>query len=1556
MWVFFKEFNSFSYKNSMEMWYDKNNDIENLRKEDFMRKKIYGIATALALAMGCSLFLTYPVQAAEDTVIIKQDTNGDYILPDGSIFQSVKILKNGKTMKYYDVEPFDSEGEFLKGKILYDGEEFQFEQYNTKVGACDIENPGYNVLDKSTQKFCVREHPEEYFPALTATKKVNDLINTYKDPSKHLLSEKVDKTTTVYKEMEAAAKEATKNCKTDYEKIITLTKYVKSIMTYDISLAHKGWSMEQAWNSKKGVCEQFGEIMQRLVQIEGIPSVAVGWENTNNYYAGHMYVLSYDKDSKKWICSDPTAGNTDLSVYSQAGQMTNVNQNVSFLKNNNAYFRLIYDKNVTDGSIDYDTWDLIDKWGLVLQTVDDTYETDISVDNTELEGIPIVGIGENALYNDTKINSLSLPSSIERVKRGAFWKASNLKNVTFADKGKGLKTIGMYAFADCSSLESIDLSNSSITEIPENAFSNCTSLKTVKLPSTVTKIADDAFANCKKLEEIQGLSNCKISEIGTDAFAGCYNLKTFDISSATITSLPDTICSNMYALTSIHLPKTLTSIGTSALEGCKKLEEITGISDCKLTSIGANAFASCSALKEVDLSKSSFTALPASAFAKDTALTSVKLPDSLTEIGEKAFVGCGAMEKIDLSNTKLTTIGKNAMAEMNDLMYINLPDTVKNVGQSAFDISVPLDSSDTAFMPTIISENVNPLDVGYTDNNISPWKRRQVIFRDNAFTVRFDGNGSDGTTANEPFFGYVGTKVTIPACKYKKKGYLFTGWNTKKDGSGTAYKAGTKTADTISVLYAQWKKAKFKVTLSFPGGTYTNRSGSRWQDSYSFTYTFTSLTDSNYLPFGGNMSKPDCSFVGWYTDEDYTKRVEKLTINNTTDNMILYAKWSDSHTHSWDSGVVTKQPTCTEAGTKTYTCTSCGKTKTTEIAATGHQHTEIRNKKEATCKAEGYTGDTYCTDCETKVSSGQAIPKIDHTWDNGKVTTEATCEHTGVRTYTCSVCGETKEEETPKTDHTYDDGTVTKKPTCIETGIKTYTCTVCQKTKTEEIPATGHQHTEIRNKKEATCIETGYTGDTYCKDCGTKLSSGEVISKKAHDYEVKDRQEPTCTTDGYVLSVCKVCGDEKREGLPATGHQHTEIRNKKEATCKEEGYTGDTYCKDCGEKLSDGKTIAKTTEHTWDGGKVTKAATCTEKGVKTYTCTVCGATKTEEIAATGHQHTEVRNKVEATCTKEGYSGDVYCTDCGTKLSSGTEIARKAHEYEERERNEANCKRNGYILFVCKVCGDEKREVLPKTDHQHTEIRNKMEATCTDEGYTGDTYCTDCGEKLSDGKKIPATGHIHIGYLGKKEATCENDGYTGDAYCKDCGITLKIGKNIPALGHTWEKKSVISPTYTKKGTITYICKRCKEKKAVTTKKLAYPKVGTRYTVSGSTYKVTKAGAEVMVYKTSKVARSVIIPATIKAKGITYKVTAIGTKAFNGNKKLKKVTIGANIKKISNNAFFKCRSLKMVTIKSVLLTKKTANKKAFKGVNKKMVIKVPKKMKKAYVKIFKGLKVK
>ena len=1435
-----------------------------------MRKKIYGIAAALAVTMGCSLFASHPVQAANITTSQQQEDDGYFILPNGEKFQTIKTLKNGKILKFYDLQS-DKKGEFLDGKAIYDGEKFKIENYEIATGATFIENPEYDNSDKSTQKFRAIDVAETYFPALTATKKVNDLINKYKDPKQHLLPEKVDKTSSTYQEMKAAAEEATKDCKTDYEKIVALTKYVKKIMTYDISLSGKGLTVEKAWEMKKGVCEQFGDIMERLVQIEGIPSVDTAWENKNNYHIGHAYVLSYDKDSQKWICCDPTGGNADLSVYDQAGQMTNVNKNVVYLKNNNAYYWLIYDKNDAYGNIDYDKWELMDRWGIVLHDADYSNSTDIDARMTDFDGIPVVGVCENAFFNDKEITSIKLSNNLERIENGAFWGASNLKTITFSDSGKGLKKIDSLAFKDCSSLESIDLSNAEITEIPVRAFENCTSLKSIKLPSTVTKIADNAFAGCSNLEEIKGLEQCKISELSATAFDGCVRLKDINLSNATIAAIPDQIFSGMRGLISATVPKTVTSIGTEAFYACKNLEIINGLSDCDITKIGEKAFYNCWSLKEADLSRSSFTVLPASAFKGDTALLSVKMPESLNEIGNEAFYGCSAMKKLDLNNTRLTTIGNSALSDMTSLMYINLPDTVNSVGAKAFDLNLRLDSSDTALMPTVVSENVTPASVNYTDNNVSPWKRRQVIFRDNAVAVHFDGNGSDGKTANAPVFASAGTKISIPACKYTKKGYLFTGWNTEKDGSGTTYKAGTRTSDAISILYAQWQKSTAKVTLEFPGGKYTNASGSTWDDSFSFTASFSSNSSVTYLPFAQNMTKEGCTFAGWYTEPEYKKRIESLTIRTAIDGMTLYAKWNDTHEHVWDEGTITTRPTCTTPGVKTYTCSVCQKTKTEEIPATGHQHTEVRNVKEATCKEEGYTGDTYCTDCGEKLSSGEPTAKKAHDWDEGKVTTEATCKNTGVKTYTCNNCSETKTEVIPMTDHIWDNGKVTTKPSCITPGIKTYTCTVCQKTKIEEIPATGHQHTEVRNVKEATCTKEGYTGDTYCTDCGEKLSDGKSIPKKDHDYEVKEHKDATCTKAGYTLFICKKCRNEKREEIPAAGHLHTEIKNAKEATCMKAGYTGDMYCKDCGEKISSGEVIAKLA-HTWDEGNVTKEADCKETGVKTYTCHKCGATKTEDIPRTEHTWDEGKVTTAPTCTKPGVR-----------------------------------------TYTCSVCKATRTEAIKATGHLHTEIRNKKDASCTENGYTGDTYCKDCEE------------------------------------------LLKKGETVDVLGHQWKETKRVEPSYTEDGQIIYTCNRCGEQKAETLEKLAYPKAGTKYTVAGCQYKVTKAGAEVSLIKANKKAKRVTIPAVIKVNGVTYKVTSIGAKAFNGNKKLTKVTIGINIKKISNNAFYKCRSLKMVTIKSVLLTKKTANKKAFKGVNKKMVIKVPKKVKKVYVKIFKGVKV-
>lgn len=149
-----------------------------------------------------------------------------------------------------------------------------------------------------------------------------------------------------------------------------------------------------------------------------------------------------------------------------------------------------------------------------------------------------------------------------------------------------------------------------------------------------------------------------------------------------------------------------------------------------------------------------------------------------------------------------------------------------------------------------------------------------------------------------------------------------------------------------------------------------------------------------------------------------------------------------------------------------------------------------------------------------------------------------------------------------------------------------------------------------------------------------------------------------------------------------------------------------------------------------------------------------------------------------------------------------------------------------------------------------------------------------------------------------------------------------------------------------------------------------KVGTKYTIGGNQYTVIKAGEEVRFSKANAKKKSVTIPfskanakkksitipATIKADGISYKVTEVGANAFKNNKNVKKVVIGANVVKIANKAFNKCPNLKTVVIKSTKLTNKTASNKCFSKVNKKMVIKVSKKSKKTYAKIFKGLKVK
>lgn len=458
--------------------------------------------------------------------------------------------------------------------------------------------------------------------------------------------------------------------------------------------------------------------------------------------------------------------------------------------------------------------------------------------------------------------------------------------------------------------------------------------------------------------------------------------------------------------------------------------------------------------------------------------------------------------------------------------------------------------------------------------------------------------------------------------------------------------------------------------------------------------------------------------------------------------------------HSWDNGKVTKEATCTEDGEKTYTCTVCNTTKTEVIPATGHQHKEVKNAKKATCTEEGYTGDTYCKDCGTKLESGTVINKLGHTWDNGVITKEATETEEGVKTYTCKTCGETKTESIPVTSHHWDQGTITKKATCTENGEKTHHCTDegCDKTYVETIPATGHQHTEVRDKKDATCEKDGYSGDTYCKDCGQLISKGTVVKATGHSWNSgKVTEAATCKKEGTKTYTCKNCGETKTESIPKTEHQWDNGKVTKEATCKEEG--SKTYtCSICGDTKTEA--IPKK-DHTWDEGKVTKKATCTEDGLKVYTCKNCGETKEEILKATGHQHTEVRNEKKATCKEEGYSGDIYCTDCGELIKKGSATEKSDHDWKVTSEEKATCEKDGSKTYTCADCKETKTETIPATGHKFGD----WQTVTTQSVFTGGVQkriCNVCGkeETRNVGNQLKATIKTNASSLKlkRKQAT------------------------------------------------------------------------------------------------------------------------------------------------------------------------------------------------------------
>ena len=499
---------------------------------------------------------------------------------------------------------------------------------------------------------------------------------------------------------------------------------------------------------------------------------------------------------------------------------------------------------------------------------------------------------------------------------------------------------------------------------------------------------------------------------------------------------------------------------------------------------------------------------------------------------------------------------------------------------------------------------------------------------------------------------------------------------------------------------------------------------------------------------------------------------------------------TESGQHTWNDGQVTTAATCTENGVMTYTCTMCSDTKTEVIPATGHAYGAPVWKWN-----DDYTASATFT-CGNDDSHVETVNATITT----EVTTEATCKADGVRTYTAKVTFEGKE---------YTD------------------------TKTETIAATGHAYGEpVWKWNDDFTASATFT-------CGNDASHVETVNATVTN-EVTT--EATCKADGVRTYTAKVTfegkeyTDTKTEVIPAKGHQLTAVA-KVPATCETAGTSAHWKCDVCGKLFSDAEGKTETTLEKlaipatghaygapvwkWNDdftasatftcsndashvekvnaavtNEVTTEATCEVGGTRTYTAKVTFEgkeytdTKTEPVPAKGHTLTAVE-AVPATCETAGVKAHWKCEVCGKLFSDAegkaeTTLEKLAIPATGHAYGEPVWKWNDdFTASATFTCGNDASHVETVNAAVTNEVTT--EATCEGDGVrTYTAKVTFEGKEYTDTKTevIPATSH-DTELVGAKDATCTEDGYTGNEVCKVCQTVVKQGEVIPALGHDYK---------------------------------------------------------------------------------------------------------------------------------------------------------------------------
>ena len=453
------------------------------------------------------------------------------------------------------------------------------------------------------------------------------------------------------------------------------------------------------------------------------------------------------------------------------------------------------------------------------------------------------------------------------------------------------------------------------------------------------------------------------------------------------------------------------------------------------------------------------------------------------------------------------------------------------------------------------------------------------------------------------------------------------------------------------------------------------------------------------------------------------------------------------HTEVVDQAVA---PTCTETGlTEGKHCSVCEEVIVAQevVPALGHDYKDVVT--DPTCTEQGYTTHT-CSRCgDSYVDS--YVDALGHTASEWIETLPPTCTEKGSKHKVCTVCGEELEvADVDALGHDFGDWIITKQPTMTEEGEKKHICTRCGEEEKEVMPIITCEHSLTKvNAVAPTCTEEGHSDYWYCELCDTYFADAEgqnVITLKATVIEPTghtagewvETLAPTCTEKGSKHKVCTVCGEELDVAdIDALGHDYQDVVT--DPTCTEQGHTTHT-CSRCGDSYVDSYVDAL--GHIAGEWIVTKEPTCTEKGSKHKLCTICGEeVEVADIDALGHDYQVVITA--PTCTEQGYTTHT-CSRCGDSYIDSY-VDALGHTFGEwTVTKEAQVGVKGEETRICSVCGEKETREIPALPYV---------PTTTDDGEK--VYAETVTEEAKDVTELFAQAKEEQGSVEIKATTDDN---------------------------------------------------------------------------------------------------------------------------------------------------------------------------------------------------------